>query len=143
MTALLSPVYSIIYLCNFLMKGWGRANVSCLFEIGCISIVLSGVVLVYAWLGISLGALALMTALGVILGLYLLVALWAVWWLYRRSALVDSDSVSFTKGFYRHLPDFLLVGIIFYYTQWGLAWYWVLSIAKATLPCSAWGYGWP
>ncbi|ATH79346.1 hypothetical protein CLM76_17850 [Vreelandella venusta] len=120
MTALLSPVYSVIYLCNFLMKGWGRANVSCLFEIGCISIVLSGVVLVCAWLGISLGALALMTALGVILGLYLLVALWAVWWLYRRSALVESDSVSFTKGFYRHLPDFLLVGIIFYYTQWGV-----------------------
>ncbi|MFU1520067.1 polysaccharide biosynthesis C-terminal domain-containing protein [Vreelandella alkaliphila] len=119
-TALLSPLYSVIYLCNFLMKGWGKANVSCLFEIGCISIVLSGVVIICAWLGIPLGARALISALGVILVVYLLVALWAVWWLYRRSTLVESESVSFSQDFYRHLPDFLLVGIIFYYTQWGV-----------------------
>lgn len=119
-TALLSPLYSVIYLCNFLMKGWGKANVSCLFEIGCISIVLSGVVIICAWLGIPLGARALISALGVILVVYLLVALWAVWWLYRRSTLVESESVSFNQDFYRHLPDFLLVGIIFYYTQWGV-----------------------
>ncbi|AYF34565.1 hypothetical protein CUU95_12455 [Vreelandella alkaliphila] len=119
-TALLSPLYSVIYLCNFLMKGWGKANVSCLFEIGCISIVLSGVVIICAWLSIPLGARALISALGVILVVYLLVALWAVWWLYRRSTLVESESVSFSQDFYRHLPDFLLVGIIFYYTQWGV-----------------------
>lgn len=119
-TALLSPLYSVIYLCNFLMKGWGKANVSCLFEIGCISIVLSGVVIICAWLGIPLGARALISALGVILVVYLLVALWAVWWLYRRSTLVESESISFSQDFYRHLPDFLLVGIIFYYTQWGV-----------------------
>lgn len=119
-TALLSPLYSVIYLCNFLMKGWGKANVSCLFEIGCISIVLSGVVIICAWLSIPLGARALISALGVILVVYLLVALWAVWWLYRRSTLVESESVSFSQDFYRYLPDFLLVGIIFYYTQWGV-----------------------
>ncbi|ERS83715.1 lipopolysaccharide biosynthesis protein [Halomonas sp. PBN3] len=119
-TALLSPVYSVIYLCNFLMKGWGRANVSCFFEIGCISIVLSGIVLVCARLGISLSLLALMAALAMILGLYLMVALWTVWYLYRCSELVEKESISFSQSFYRNLPDFLLVGIIFYYTQWGL-----------------------
>lgn len=120
-TALLSPVYSIIYLCNFLMKGWDRANISCLFEIGCISIVLSLIVLVAAFLGISLSALNLVTSLGGILLIYLLIALWVVLRLYQHSSLETKPEVSFTKGFYRHLPDFLLVGVIFYYTQWGVA----------------------
>ncbi|AQU81855.1 MULTISPECIES: oligosaccharide flippase family protein [unclassified Halomonas] len=119
-TALLSPLYSVIYLCNFLMKGWGRANISCLFEIGCISIVLSGVVVVCAFLGITLSALALMASLGCILLGYLVIALFIVFLFYRNSQLVTQENISFTKGFYRSLPDFLLVGIIFYYTQWGV-----------------------
>ncbi|MCC5903027.1 MAG: oligosaccharide flippase family protein [Halomonas sp.] len=119
-TALLSPLYSVIYLCNFLMKGWGKANISCLFEIGCISIVLSGVVVICAFLGITLSALALMASLGCILLGYLVIALFIVFLFYRNSQLVAKESISFTKGFYRSLPDFLLVGIIFYYTQWGV-----------------------
>ncbi|PCF95186.1 oligosaccharide flippase family protein [Vreelandella nigrificans] len=119
-TALLSPLYSVIYLCNFLMKGWGKANISCLFEIGCISIVLSGVVVICAFLGITLSALALMASLACILLGYLAIALFIVFLFYRNSQLVNKEGVSFTKGFYRSLPDFLLVGIIFYYTQWGV-----------------------
>lgn len=119
-TALVSPLYSVIYLCGFLMKGWGKANISCLFEIGCISIVLSGVVVICGMLGVSLDALALVTSLGCILLAYIIIAFLVVFFIYRNSRLVDKKSVSFTKGFYRNLPDFLLVGVVFYYTQWGV-----------------------
>lgn len=119
-TALLSPLYSVIYLCNFLMKGWGKANISCLFEIGYISIVLSATVIVYSFFEVELQALELIIILGIILLAYLFIALFAVFWFYKHSVLQAGSSVSFSSGFYKSLPDFFLVGIIFYYTQWGV-----------------------
>ncbi|CAN0410078.1 unnamed protein product [Ectocarpus sp. 12 AP-2014] len=118
-TAIISPLYSVIYLCNFLMKGWGRANVSCLFEIGCISIILSVIVVIGGFVGYEFGALELISALGGVLFFYLFIALWYVLKLYKDSRFPSQDKVSFSIGFYRSLPDFLLVGVIFYYTQWG------------------------
>lgn len=119
-TALLSPIYSIIYLCNFLMKGWGRANISCLFEIGCISIVLSVIVFCGTYMGFVLQALDLIVVLGFILLAYLFIALLVILVMYKKSGLEPAEEVSFVSAFYKSLPDFLLVGAIFYYTQWGV-----------------------
>lgn len=118
-TAIISPLYGVIYLCNFIMKGWGRANVSCLFEIGCISIILSFVVVVGHFLGYEFGALELISALGCVLFIYLFISTWYVLKIYNECHFLPQANVSFSKGFYRSLPDFLLVGVIFYYTQWG------------------------
>lgn len=118
-TAIISPLYGVIYLCNFLMKGWGRANVSCLFEIGCISIILSILVVVGDFLEYEFGALELISALGGVLLIYLFIAVWYVLKIYNDCRFLPQAKVSFSKGFYRSLPDFLLVGVIFYYTQWG------------------------
>lgn len=119
-TALLSPLYSVIYLCNFILKGWGRANVSCLFEIGSISIVLSILIVGATLFGeVALNATHLMAMLGGLLVVYLLIGLWAVMRVYGASRLDTGGDVTFVRGFYKSLPDFLLVGIIFYYVQWG------------------------
>nr|WP_267135256.1 MATE family efflux transporter [Halomonas dongshanensis] len=119
-TALLSPLYSIIYLCNFILKGWGKANVSCLFEIGSISIILSlFIVGISLFSNVVLTASYLMALLGSLLVLYLVIGLWAVMRVYGSSGLSDDRKISFSRGFYQSLPDFLLVGIIFYYIQWG------------------------
>ncbi|MDN7131937.1 oligosaccharide flippase family protein [Halomonas sp. MC140] len=118
-TAAISPFYSVIYLCNFLMKGWGRANVSCFFEIGCISIILSILVMLGSLFDYEFSALELILALGYILFFYLLLAVWYVLKIYKDCRFVSLEKVSFSRSFYKSLPDFLLVGIIFYYTQWG------------------------
>ncbi|MGP8291713.1 MATE family efflux transporter [Vreelandella zhanjiangensis] len=121
-TALITPLYSIIYLCNFILKGWGKANISCLFEIGCISIVLSVMIVIASKIfNFQLNVVNLMQMLALVLIIYLVVAFGLVVKVYEKSALVLTNKVSFEKGFYKSLPDFLLVGIIFYYTQWGLS----------------------
>lgn len=121
-TALVSPLYSIIYLCNFILKGWGKANISCLFEIGCISIILSVMIAIASKVfDVQLNVTHLVQMLASVLTVYLVIALGLVVRIYKKSTLVLTDKVSFDKRFYRSLPDFLLVGIIFYYTQWGLS----------------------
>ncbi|MGP9497513.1 MULTISPECIES: oligosaccharide flippase family protein [unclassified Halomonas] len=120
-TAAIAPLYTIIYLCNFILKGWGKANISCLFEIGCISILLSLVIIACSiLLGVSLNVIHLVLMLAVVLAIYLVVALGLVVGVYKKSSLVFTDTLTFSKSFYSSLPDFLLVGIIFFYTQWGL-----------------------
>lgn len=121
-TALVTPLYSIIYMCNFILKGWGKANVSCLFEIGCISIILSVMIIIASEIfNFQLNVVNLMQMLASVLAVYLIVAFSLVVRVYKKSALMLTDKISFERGFYKSLPDFLLVGIIFYYTQWGLS----------------------
>ncbi|SJN09816.1 Polysaccharide biosynthesis protein [Halomonas citrativorans] len=121
-TAFVSPLYTIIYLCNFILKGWGRANVSCLFEIGCISIVLSLMIAIFTMLlEVTLNVVHLMSMLSVVLAIYLSIAVGLVISVYKRSGLLSTNKITFNKKFYGSLPDFLLVGVIFFYTQWGLS----------------------
>lgn len=119
-------LYTVVYQINFIMKGWGRPGISSLFEIGSIWYVYILVFFVsFSYFDQQLSYETLLYYLNLVLFIFIIIGATLIKSFWRKTFILDNtDEFNIhKKNYYRELPDFFIVGFVYFYSQWGISIY--------------------